>query len=88
MEPKKKTNEAVFVIFMSKLYILMSFPLVSFKVNSILMENGRKTQQNRTTMALPVNATRRDRDWGGGGSRQPQCFINLEPAHRLYMQSK
>ena len=45
----------------------MSFPLVSFKVNSILMENGRKTQQNRMAMALPVNATRRDRDGGGGG---------------------
>ena len=45
----------------------MSCPLVSFKANSILMENGRKTQQNRMTMALPVNATRRDRDGGGEG---------------------
>ena len=42
---KRKTNEAVFVIFMSKALHSMSFPLVSFKVNSILMENGRKTRQ-------------------------------------------
>ena len=32
------------------------------------MENGRKTQQNRMTMALPVNATPRwDGGMGGGG---------------------
>ena len=61
---RKRKNEAVFVIFMSKALQFKSFPPVSFKVNSILMENGRKTQQNRMTMALPVNATRRDRDGG------------------------
>ena len=36
----------------------MSFPLVSFKVKSIVMENGRKN----ATVALPVNATLGDRD--------------------------
>ena len=46
---KRKKNEAVFVIFMSKALHLMSFPLVSFKVNSILMENA--------TVVLPFNAT-------------------------------
>ena len=38
----------------------MSFRLVSFKVNSILMENVRKTR-----VALPFNATLGDRDGRG-----------------------
>ena len=40
----------------------MSFPLVTFKVKSIVMENGRK----KATVALPVNATFGDRDGGLG----------------------
>ena len=46
------------------LYILMSVPLVSFKVTSILMENDTKREQKRSTVALPVIATGGD---GGGG---------------------
>ena len=65
----------------------MSFPLVSFKVNSFLMENSRKTQQNRMTMALPskVNATRRDGD-GGGREGGPHCFINLSSALTVHVK--
>ena len=39
------------------LYILMSVPLVSFKVTSILMENDTKCKQKRRTVALPVIVT-------------------------------
>ena len=41
----------------------MSFPLVSFKVNSILMEK----RQKNATVALPVNATLGRAGGGGGG---------------------
>ena len=58
MEPK---NETVFVIFMSKALHFNEFPLVSFKGNSILMENGRKTRQWHYQFA-----TLGDRDARGG----------------------
>ena len=45
-----------------------------------LYSDGKR--QKKATVALPVNATLGDNDGrGGGGSRQPHCFTNLDPAN-------
>ena len=59
--------------------------LVSFKVNSILIENGRKTQQNRMTMALLGGQLMRhdgrpDRIGMGRGVSAATLFYKFRPS--------
>ena len=61
----------------------MSFPLVSFKVNSILMEK----RQKNATVALPVNATLGDRNRGGGVSAAT-LFYKFRPGALTVHASK